>query len=87
MNMQNSVQTINTKQLRGQLARIIERTRRGARFLVLHRSRPAFQIIPPEARHGSLPPLKEDPVYRTEALGRSKGGLRAAEYDRVIYGA
>ena len=86
MNMKAGLETINTKQLRGSLGRIIERARRGASFLVLHRSKPAFQIVPPTARHEPLPPLEQDPLYRAEALGRSKDGLRASDHDRVLYG-
>jgi antitoxin (DNA-binding transcriptional repressor) of toxin-antitoxin stability system len=85
MNMKSSVETINTKELRTSLARVIERVRRGVSFLVLHRSRPAFQIVPATAQHVSLPPLEHDTVYRTEALGRSKDGSRASEHDRVLY--
>jgi antitoxin (DNA-binding transcriptional repressor) of toxin-antitoxin stability system len=83
--MKGAVETINTKQLRTGLGHIIERVRRGASFLVLHRSRPAFQIVPPSARPGSVPALETDPIYRAEALGRSKDGLRAADHDRVLY--
>ena len=83
--MKAAVETINTKQLRTGLGHIIERARRGARFLVLHRSRPAFQIVPPDARHGSLPPLEEDPIYRAAPLGQSSDGLRAADHDSVLY--
>lgn len=85
MNMKGTVETINTKQLRTGLGKIIERVKRGASFLVLHRSRPAFQIVPPSARPGALPPLEIDPIYRANALGRSKDGLRAADHDRVLY--
>ena len=83
--MKAAVETINTKQLRAGLGRIIERARRGASFLVIHRSQPAFQIVPPNAQHGSLPPLEADPLYRADALGRSRDGLRAADHDRVLY--
>ena len=83
--MKGAVETINTKQLRTGLGNIIERVKRGASFLVLHRSRPAFQIVPPSARPGSLPPLESDPIYRANALGRSKDGLRAADHDRLLY--
>ena len=83
--MKGAVETINTKQLRTGLGNIIERVKRGASFLVLHRSRPAFQIVPPSARTGSIPPLENDPIYRANALGRSKDGLRAADHDRVLY--
>ena len=84
--MKTSLETINTKQLRTGLGRIIERARRGASFLVLHRSRPAFQIVPPDVGAAVLPPLEKDPLYRAEAVGQSKDGLRAAEHDRVLYG-
>ena len=85
MNMKNVTETINTKELRAGLGRIIERARRGASFLVLHRSRPAFQIVPPAARHGPLPPLQNETLYQAKALGRSKDRLRAADHDRVLY--
>ena len=83
--MKGAVETINTKQLRTGLGNIIERVKRGASFLVLHRSRPAFQIVPPSARPGSIPPLENDPIYRANALGRSKDGLREADHDRLLY--
>jgi antitoxin (DNA-binding transcriptional repressor) of toxin-antitoxin stability system len=85
MNMKAAIETINTKQLRSSLADIIARVKRGASFLVLHRSRPAFQIVPPNARPGPLPPLERDPIYRTNALGRSKDGFRAADHDKMLY--
>jgi antitoxin (DNA-binding transcriptional repressor) of toxin-antitoxin stability system len=80
------VHTINTKQLRAELGRIVEKARRGASFLVLHRSRPAFQILPADVGGTSLPPLQKDPLYRAGALGKSKDGLAAADHDRVLYG-
>ncbi|MEP6821519.1 MAG: hypothetical protein ABI946_04135 [Chthoniobacterales bacterium] len=84
--MKASLETINTKELRAQLASIIARARRGASFLVLHRSRPAFQIVPAEVGAVLLPALESDPIYRSQALGRSKDGLEAAEHDRLLYG-
>ncbi|MFN2508677.1 MAG: type II toxin-antitoxin system Phd/YefM family antitoxin [Chthoniobacterales bacterium] len=84
--MKTTPETINTKELRAGLARIIERTRRGASFLVLHRSRPAFQIVPPEVGALTLPPLEKDALYRAKAVGRSKDGLSAGDHDRVLYG-
>jgi antitoxin (DNA-binding transcriptional repressor) of toxin-antitoxin stability system len=81
-----SIHTINTKQLRADLGRIVEKARRGTSFLVLHRSRPAFQIVPADAGGTSLPPLQKDPLYRAEALGKSKDGFAAADHDRVLYG-
>ncbi|PZR73392.1 MAG: hypothetical protein DLM73_10780 [Chthoniobacterales bacterium] len=84
--MKAALETINTKELRGSLGRIIERARRGASFLVLHRSRPAFQIVPADAPATALPPLPADTIYRAEAMGKSKDGLRAADHDRTLYG-
>ena len=83
--MKTAPETINTKNWCW-TGRIIERTRRGVSFLVLHRSRPAFQIIPADVSVLSLPPLEEDAIYRVGAVGRSKDGLRAADHDRVLYG-
>ena len=85
--MKGAVETINTKQLRTGLGNIIERVRRGASFLVLYRSRPAFQIVPPTDRPGSLSSGGSDPIYRAGALGQSKDGLRASDHDRVLYRA
>lgn len=86
LNMKPHFETINTKELRSGLGRIVERARKGASFLVLHRSRPAFQIVPADARQDQLSPLEEDAIYRAGALGRSKDGLRAADHDRLLYG-
>jgi antitoxin (DNA-binding transcriptional repressor) of toxin-antitoxin stability system len=84
--MKTAVQTINTKELRARLSSIIDHVKRGGSFLVLHRSRPAFQIVPPNSQNHSLPPLEEDPLYRARAVGRSKDGLRAEDHDRILYG-
>jgi len=40
---------INAKQLRASLPDVVDQVRRGARFTVLYRSRPAFQVIPVDA--------------------------------------
>jgi antitoxin (DNA-binding transcriptional repressor) of toxin-antitoxin stability system len=83
--MKRGIQTINTKQLRSQMAKVIERVRKGDSFLVLHRSRPAFQIIPSEFDGNIRGPLEEDPIYRAAALGRSQDGIRSADHDRILY--
>ena len=83
--MKAAMQSINTKQLRAELGRIVEKVRRGASFLVLHRSRPAFQIIPVNMDATSVPPLEKDPLYRAAALGKSKDRLRAEDHDQVLY--
>ncbi len=77
---------INAKTLRNELARIVESVRKGDRFTVLYRSRPAFQILPVDA--GVMEPgnLEDDSLFEAEAVGQSTDGLTAADHDRVIYG-
>jgi hypothetical protein len=65
---------------------VVKSVRSGKRFLVLHRSRPAFALGPPEPASQPLPPLEEDPVFGWEGVGASDDGLRAADHDRVLYG-
>ena len=38
--------SINAKRLRGSLPEVVQRVRKGTRFTVIYRSRPAFQIVP-----------------------------------------
>ncbi len=77
---------INAKQLRASLPELVERVRRGARFTVLYRSRPAFQIVPVD-EHDAMPaPLDADPLYGADAVGSSTDGRTAADHDDVLYG-
>ena len=78
---------INTKQLRLELPRIIRRIAEGRRYLVLHRSKPTFEIIPHQGDAAPLPPLEKDPLFRLGALGASSDGASAAEHDRFLYGS
>lgn len=78
--------TINAKQLRGSLPKVVERVRRGARFTVLYRSRRAFQIVPIDDTAAPQTSLEADPLYRARAVGRSRDGRSAADHDAVIYG-
>lgn len=59
--------TINAKELRASLPRIVERVRRGERFTVLYRSRPAF----PPARTTRFCTASGE----RQAGGRRHGGL------------
>ncbi len=77
---------INVKTLRQQLGRIIERVRKGERFTVLFRSRPAFEIVPVDGEGLDVGPLEDDPLYKAEPIGRSKDGRTAAEHDQILYG-
>lgn len=77
---------INTKELRASLPDIVRRTRRGERFVVLHRSRPAFQVIPvDENQLAERLPVEDDPLFGADAVGRSTDGLAAADHDHVLY--
>ena len=76
--------SINAKRLRASLPDVVERVRKGARFTVIYRSRPAFQIVP--INQGEQPPveLSDDPLCAA-AVGRSRDGLTAADHDRQLY--
>jgi antitoxin (DNA-binding transcriptional repressor) of toxin-antitoxin stability system len=75
---------INAKRLRASLPEVVERVRKGTRFTVIYRSRPAFQIVPVEQAAETVP-LEADPLYRAGPVGRSEDGRRAAEHDEILY--
>jgi prevent-host-death family protein len=79
--------TINAKDLRATLKQIVAAVRKGKRFTVLYRSRPAFRIVPvdfDEATAGVA--LEDDPIYRAPALGRAEDADIAADHDEILYG-
>jgi prevent-host-death family protein len=78
--------TINAKQLRASLPKLVESVRRGARYTVLYRSRRAFQIIPVDDSDAPRGALQDDPLYRAKALGKSTDGKTAADHDAMLYG-
>ena len=78
--------TINSKQLRASLPAVVERVRRGARYTVIYRSRPAFQIVPVDEGAPAVVALEDDPVFRAAAVGRSTDGRSAADHDSTLYG-
>ena len=78
---------INAKDLRASLPEVVEKVRRGARFTVLYRSRPAFQVIPVDATTHPKEDLEEDPLYRAKPLGRSTDGRAAADHDALLHRA
>ena len=78
--------TINTKQLRASLPKLVEQVRKGARFTVLYRSRPAFRIVPVDETDVPRTPLDADPLYRARAVGRSADGRAASDHDSDLYG-
>ena len=77
---------INAKRLRASLPDVVERVRKGTRFTVIYRSRPAFQIVPVDEGHGLPVDLADDPLYRAKAVGRSTDGAAAADHDAALYG-
>jgi antitoxin (DNA-binding transcriptional repressor) of toxin-antitoxin stability system len=76
---------INAKQLRASLPEVVERVRKGARFTVIYRSRPAFQIVPLGEAEAPPVPLDEDPLYEAGPVGASSDGGAAADHDEVLY--
>jgi antitoxin (DNA-binding transcriptional repressor) of toxin-antitoxin stability system len=83
--MTSSNISINAKRLRATLPDVVERVRKGARFTVIYRSRPAFQIVPVNEPDQAPEPVTDDPLYRAEAVGRSRDGLSATRHDDVLY--
>jgi antitoxin (DNA-binding transcriptional repressor) of toxin-antitoxin stability system len=76
---------INAKELRASLPAIVGKVRRGARFTVLYRSRPAFQVVPVDAVAEAAGDLASDPLYRAKPVGRSTDGRYAADHDALLY--
>lgn len=76
---------INAKELRASLPAVVGKVRRGERFTVLYRSRPAFQVVPVDAAPDNLGKLESDPLYRAKPLGRSTAGKSAADHDAMLY--
>ena len=76
---------INAKQLRASLPEVVRRVRKGARFTVIYRSRPAFQIIPVDDMAAAEGVPADDSLYRASAVGRSLDGRSAAQHDEALY--
>jgi antitoxin (DNA-binding transcriptional repressor) of toxin-antitoxin stability system len=79
-------ESINAKQLRGSLPAVVKRVSQGARFTVIYRSRPAFQIVPVTDADRPRSALGDDPLYRAKPVGRSTDGAAAADHDTLLYG-
>ena len=77
--------SINAKTLRASLPQVVERVRKGTRFTVIYRSRPAFQIVPVNDAGDASVSLQDDSLYRAEAVGSSSDGRTSAEHDQVLY--
>lgn len=77
--------TINAKDLRASLPDVVKRVRRGDRFTVVYRSRPAFRIVPVDDTGQPEGPPEADALFGAPAVGRSTDGRRAADHDEVLY--
>jgi prevent-host-death family protein len=78
--------TINAKELRASLPQLVARVRKGARYTVIYRSRPAFQIVPVDDSEAPAGALEDDSLFEAAAVGRSEDGRSAADHDSVLYG-
>lgn len=76
---------INAKELRASLPKLVEQVRKGARFTVIYRSRPAFRIVPVDDATQAQSPLEADPLFHAGPVGRSVDGLAAADHDALLY--
>ena len=77
--------SINAKALRASLPDVVRRVQKGARFTVIYRSRPAFQIVPLGEAEQEPVPLDEDPLYEAGPGGASNDGRGSAAHDDVLY--
>lgn len=78
---------IGAKELRASLPKVVEQVRKGARFVVIYRSRPAFRIVPVDESDEEPGPLESDPLFRARPLGRSTDGHSAEDHDSLLYRA
>ena len=76
---------INAKRLRATLPEVVERVRKGTRFTVIYRSRPAFQIVPVNDITSASISLADDPLYRARPVGSSEDGRTSVDHDAVLY--
>jgi prevent-host-death family protein len=76
---------INAKRLRATLPDVVERVRKGTRFTVIYRSRPAFQIVPVDDEGSASSSLADDPIYRAQPVGSSGDGRTSVDHDAVLY--
>ena len=76
---------INAKRLRATLPDVVERVRKGTRFTVIYRSRPAFQIVPVDDQATVPIALADDTLYRAQPVGASDDGRTSADHDAILY--
>ena len=77
--------SINAKTLRASLPDVVRRVRKGDRFTVIYRSRPAFKIVPVDDAPELRAEPQQDSLYRAKSVGRSKDERAAADHDDLLY--
>jgi prevent-host-death family protein len=77
--------SINAKRLRATLPDVVERVRKGTRFTVIYRSRPAFQIVPVDDAGNASISLADDALYRAQPVGSSDDGRTSVDHDAILY--
>ena len=77
--------SINAKTLRATLPKVVDRVRKGDRFTVIYRSRPAFRIVPIEETETVEGEVEDDSLFQAKAVGRSRDGARASDHDTILY--
>ena len=78
--------TINAKTLRATLPDVVARVRKGARYTVLYRSRPAFLLVPVDDTAPRGKGFAGDALYQAKAVGRSRDGRASVDHDTLLYG-
>jgi len=76
---------INAKRLRATLPDVVERVRKGTRFTVIYRSRPAFQIVPVDDKDSAAISLADDTLYRAQPVGSADDGRTSTDHDAILY--
>ena len=76
---------INAKRLRATLPDVVERVRKGTRFTVIYRSRPAFQIVPVDDESSAPTSFAHDTLYRAQPVGSSDDGRASVDHDAILY--
>ena len=77
--------SINAKRLRATLPDVVERVRKGTRFTVIYRSRPAFQIVPVDDKGSASIALADDTLYRAQPVGSSADERTSIDHDAILY--
>jgi antitoxin (DNA-binding transcriptional repressor) of toxin-antitoxin stability system len=78
--------TISAKEMRLTLPEVVRRVRRGARYTVIYRSRPAFDLVPVGGVDAtSNVAEKPDILYQAGPVGRSRDGKAATDHDAALY--